>query len=72
MSKRKERPTHLEVGMEVTRIPESIFGTDANGKSQRQPMRGCVTYIHPLGRFHTVEFQTRGGPIRESFLGVEV
>lgn len=72
MSRRKERPARLEMGMEVTRTPETILGSDENGKSQRQPMRGRVTYIHPLGRFHTVEFQTRGGPIRESFLGVEV
>lgn len=72
MSKGKGRPTRLQVGMEVTRTPETIYGTDANGKSQHQPMRGRVTYIHPAGRFHTVEFQTRGGAIRESFSGVEV
>ena len=34
-------------------------------------MRGKVVYVHPQGHFHTVEFMTSGGPIRESFLGEE-
>lgn len=29
-----------------------------------------VTYIHPKGRFHMVEFETPGGALRECFLGV--
>ena len=34
-------------------------------------MRGKVVYVHPKGRFHTVEFMTGCGAIRESFQGVE-
>lgn len=29
-----------------------------------------VVYIHPQGRYHTVEFELPGGKVRESFLGV--
>lgn len=72
MSKERGRPTRLEVGMEVVRIPQSIYETDGKGKGERRPMRGRVVYIHPRGLFHTVEFQTRGGAVRESFQGVEV
>jgi hypothetical protein len=39
-------------------------------RSERRPMSGRVVYIHPLGRFHLVEFDTPGGPVRETFLGV--
>ena len=41
-------------------------------EKERRPMRGRVVYIHPRGLFHTVEFQTRGGAVKESFQGVEV
>lgn len=40
-------------------------------KPIKQPKEATVVYIHPKGRYHTVEFATRGGPVRESFLGVE-
>ena len=72
MSKERGRPTRLEVGMEVVRIPQSIYETDGKGKGDRRPMRRRVVYIHPRGLFHTVEFQTRGGAVKESFQGVEV
>lgn len=39
-------------------------------RSERRPMSGRVVYIHPLGRFHLVEFDTPGGPVREAFWGV--
>nr|DAJ09404.1 MAG TPA: hypothetical protein [Caudoviricetes sp.] len=34
-------------------------------------MPGVVVYIHPRGLYHTVEFELRGGKVRESFPGVE-
>lgn len=34
-------------------------------------MTGTVVYIHPLGRFHIVEFELWGGKVQESFLGTE-
>ena len=45
--------------------------SDQNRQPQEKMMRGTVVYSHPQGRFHTVAFQTPGGIIRESFLGVE-
>ena len=68
----KQNPTRLEVGMMVTRTPETIYSTDDKGKSQHQAMRGRVEYVHPRGLFHTVAFQVRGGTIKESFRGVAV
>lgn len=72
MSKAKDRPARLEVGMEVVRIPQSFYETDTKGKSERRAVRGRVVYIHPRGLFHTVEFQTRGGAVKESFQGAAI
>lgn len=49
-----------EVGEAVIRRPET-FG--------RGRMKGRVVYVHPEGRFHVVEFETRGGVIRECCWG---
>ncbi len=49
-----------ELGETVSRRP-ATFG--------RGRMRGKVVYVHPAGRFHVVEFETRGGVIRECFRG---
>lgn len=64
-----KKRTNVFVQMEerVRRIPLTI--TCAVEKAQR-PLEGRVVYIHPKGRFHTVEFSTMGGPIRESFSGI--
>lgn len=51
----------------VRRIPLTI--TCAVEKAHR-PLEGRVVYIHPEGRFHVVEFITRGGSVRESFAGI--
>lgn len=62
----------MTIGQKVVRTPESFYDTDLkSGKGNKRPMSGRVCYIHPAGRYHTVEFQTRGGVIRESFQGVE-
>lgn len=60
----------VKLGEIVTRLPVTICEMDDKGKNNRRPMRGRVVYIHPKGRYHTVEFALRGGPVRESFLGV--
>ena len=39
-------------------------------KKAHKPAGGVVTYVHPRGRYHMVEFETAGGPIRECFAGV--
>lgn len=57
----------VKLGERVRRIPGTL--SCAVDKSTR-PMEGKVVYIHPKGRFHTVEFQTMGGPVRESFMGL--
>ena len=41
-----------------------------SGKQEHRPMTGKVTYIHPRGRYHLVEFETWGGTVRECFQGV--
>lgn len=33
-----------------------------------KPAEGTVVYIHPLGRYYTLEFAYRGGVFRESFI----
>ena len=57
----------VKLGEPVRRIPITL--SCAVDKSAR-PMEGRVVYIHSKGRFHTVEFWTPGGPLRESFAGI--
>lgn len=57
----------ITLGERVRRLAISMSGTDSKGP---KPMEGRVIYIHPKGRFHTVEFSTMGGPVRESFAGI--
>lgn len=62
----------VQVGDTVVRMPVTFSRYDEDQKKHTQAaMRGKVVYVHPQGRFHTVEFMTGGGPIRESFQGVE-
>lgn len=57
----------VKLGDMVRRIPITL--SCAADRSMK-PMEGRVVFIHPKGRFHTVEFGTPGGPLRESFTGV--
>lgn len=62
----------MKLGQKVTRTPLTF--TDPareKGEPKHQPMTGKVVYIHPKGRYHTVEFQMPLGAVWESFLGVE-
>ena len=36
----KKHSTRLQVGMEVVRTPQTIYGTDDDGKNIHRPMRG--------------------------------
>ena len=63
----KKGNVFVQMGERVRRIPGTL--SCAVDKSAR-PMEGKVVYIHPKGRFHAVEFQTMGGPVRESFAGI--
>lgn len=39
----------------------------SDGKRSAQPVEGYVVYIHPEGRFYSVEFTFPAGKFRESF-----
>ena len=58
----------VKIGDKVQRRPVTL-GEGALGKVQ-PVMTGTVVYIHPKGRYHTVEFRVCCGVIRESFKGV--
>lgn len=60
----------MKLGQKVMRLPETFTDNDEGKKSIRRPMVGRVVYIHPKGRYHTVECELGGGTVRESFLGV--
>lgn len=62
----------VQIGDSVVRKPVTFSRYDEDQKKHTQAaMRGKIVYVHPQGRFHTVEFMTGGGPIRESFQGAE-
>ena len=64
----------MRVGDRVTRLAVTIefpVMTDRGIiKSEHRPLSGRVVYIHPEGRYHVVEFDMPGGPVREAFMGV--
>lgn len=67
----------MKIGDRVQRVPETFGETEEirdrnrKRKARRRAYDGTVIlYIHPLGRFHVVAFETREGTIRESFAGV--
>lgn len=59
----------MKAGDKVTRQSATLTHEGKNGKPVGTTMTGTVVYVHPKGRFHTVEFQVRGGTVRESFRG---
>lgn len=60
----------MKIGQKVRRVPTGLTQAADSGKQEHRPMTGKVTYIHPKGRYHLVEFETWGGIIRECFQGV--
>lgn len=61
----------MKLGQRVTRYPETFHERDGERNAPRKATSGRVVYIHPQGRYHTVEFELRGGKVRESFQGVK-
>ena len=61
----------MMVGDIVRRKSFAMKGDFNFSSSDKTPMEGKVIYIHPEGRYHIVEFDTRGGKIRECFLGAK-
>lgn len=60
----------MKIGQKVTRYPETFFEREGEKNAPKRAMPGVVVYIHPRGLYHTVEFELRGGKVRESFPGV--
>ena len=59
----------MKLGEKVVRMPETFRDYGEESRTPRA-VAGRVTYIHPKGRVHMVEFETPGGALRECFLGV--
>lgn len=59
----------MKLGEKVVRMPETFRDYGEESRTPRA-VAGRITYIHPKGRFHMVEFETPGGALRECFLGV--
>ena len=59
----------MKLGEKVVRMPETFRDYGEESRTPRA-VAGRVTYIHPKGRFHMVEFETPGWALRECFLGV--
>lgn len=52
--------------IEVQEGPRGRITTKLRGEAI-----GTVVYIHPRGRYYTLEFTFKGGTIRESFSTIE-
>ena len=61
----------VKLGDRVVRTPVTIqeYAPMNSRRFLLKSMTGTVIYIHPKGRYHTVEFQIRCGPVRENFHG---
>ena len=64
----KKGNVFVQLGERVRRRPKTF--TCYIGKRATRAMEGRVVFVHSEGRFHVVEFQTLGGPVRESFAGI--
>lgn len=66
----------MKIRDRVQWVPETFGETEEirdrhrKRKARRRAYDGTVVYIHPLGRYHVIAFETAGGIIRESFAGV--
>ena len=58
----------VQLGERVRRRPKTFMCSIDKGATRA--MEGLVVFVHSEGRFHVVEFQTMGGPVRESFAGI--
>lgn len=55
----------LRVGARVGKFIQ--FGGESGGKRKDVPAEGRIVYVHPQGRYYTVEFRLDKGNIRESY-----
>lgn len=60
----------MKVGDKVSRVPECLYGNDSQDIRQLRKRKfhdGTIVYIHPQGRYYTVEFDLGLGKVRESY-----
>ena len=57
----------MKIGDIVICKPETVGVTEHHNRKTYTPMKGKVIYIHPKGRFITVEFKLRFCSLRECF-----
>ena len=58
----------MKIGDSVLRRPH-MYATDSR-TLEFPPMKASVVYIHPKGRYHTVQFDELA--IRESYMGTNI
>ena len=58
----------MEIRQKVGCRPVTMSGLDMDSsKAGRKVRTGRVVYIHPKSRYVMVEFEARGGTVRENF-----
>lgn len=56
----------MKIGDRVQRVPETFGETEEirdrhrRKKARKRAYSGTVVYIHPLGRYHVIAFETAG------------
>lgn len=60
----------VKVGDKVMRRPCLPITEREDERCSRKPREARVVYVHPQGRYHTVEFRMLNGTMRESYQGV--
>ena len=64
--RRERRRKQLRVGARCKKY--ICYGVDNhNGNCKDVPIQGRIVYVHPKGRYYTVEFPMPRGNIRESY-----
>lgn len=57
----------MKIGDRVQQVPETFGETEEirdrhrRKKARKRAYSGTVVYIHPLGRYHVIAFETAGG-----------
>lgn len=62
----------MELGQKVICRPITFYEPDPESQKRVGPQTGRIAYIHPKGRYVTVEFERHGKLLRESFFPDEI
>jgi hypothetical protein len=54
-----------KVGDVVHKVPSFLFCESDHSKNT--PIKATVRWVHPQGRYYLVEFELRGGVVRECY-----